>query len=68
MSEWILEREGYCEKTHLHEAPVFTLCNGLLGVRGFFEEQREGIAGLGGIYMAGLFGRASYEPWAGVGR
>lgn len=68
MSEWILAHTRYDEETHLHAAPVDTVGNGLFCCRGFFEEQTEGIGGLGGIYMARVFGRATYTPWSGVGR
>ena len=68
MSEWILEQTQYEEAKHLHDAPVYTVGNGLFCCRGFFEEQNKDIAGLGGIYMARVFGRASYTPWKGVGR
>ena len=68
MNEWILERTRYEEAKHLHDAPVNTVGNGLFCCRGFFEEQLEGIAGLGGIYMARIFGRAAYTPWKGIGR
>ncbi len=68
MDNWSIARAGYDPKTHNHFAPVMTVGNGLICCRGFMEEQREGIAGLGGIYMAGVFGRASYIPWKGEGQ
>ena len=68
MSEWILTRTQYDEVQHLHDAPVNTVGNGLFCCRGFFEEQVKGVAGLGGIYMARVFGRAAYTPWRGLGR
>ncbi len=68
MNEWILEQTRYDEAKHLHDAPVNTVGNGLLCCRGFFEEQSEGMAARGGIYMARVFGRAAYTPWKGVGR
>lgn len=68
MSELILTRTGYDEARHLHDAPVNTVGNGLFCCRGFFEEQTRGTAGLGGIYMARVFGRGGYTPWKGVGR
>ncbi len=68
MNNWILKTTQYRESTHLHDVPVYTLGNGLVGCRGFFEEQQNGIAALGGIYMARVFGKANYTPWTGVGR
>ncbi len=68
MDSWTLVSKGYKKETLLHNAPVNTLGNGLVGCRGFFEEMQEGIAGLGGIYMARVLGRADYTPWAGTGR
>jgi kojibiose phosphorylase len=65
---WNLTRSGYDPETHNHLAPVYTVGNGFICCRGFMEEQREGIAGLGGVYMAGVFGRASYKPWKGEGQ
>lgn len=68
MNGWILERTAYSDKNHLHDAPVNTVGNGLFCCRGFFEEQDQGIAALGGIYMSRVFGRAAYTPWKGLGR
>lgn len=64
---WILKSNKYIEERHLGEAPIYTLGNGFIGCRGFFEEQQEGIAALGGIYMAGVFGKAHYKAWKGDG-
>lgn len=66
--QWILTDSNYDPKKQLHTFPVYTIGNGLFCCRGFFEEEQEGIAGLGGIYMARVFGRADYRPWAGEGR
>lgn len=65
---WTLIRTGYDPDTHNHFAPVYTVGNGFICCRGFMEEQRDGVGGLGGIYMAGVFGRASYKPWKGEGQ
>lgn len=62
MDCWTLYKNKYDESTHLHDAPINSLGNGLLGCRGFFEEQPQGIAALGGIYMAGAFGAAEGRP------
>ncbi|MDR1665291.1 MAG: hypothetical protein LBR83_10315, partial [Clostridiales bacterium] len=68
MNNWSINKKGYDPETHNHFAPVYTVGNGYMCCRGFMEEQREGVAGLGGIYMAGVFGRASYKPWKGEGQ
>lgn len=68
MKNWELVRQGYDPDKHNHFAPVNTIGNGRVCCRGFMEEQQEGIAGLGGIYMAGVFGRAAYQPWKGEGQ
>lgn len=47
---------------------LFTLGNGYLGCRGFFEEEQEDIEGLGGIYMAGVFGAGALKAWKGMHR
>ena len=68
MTAWQITREGFDSETHNHLAPVHALGNGFLCCRGFREEAWEGIAGLGGIYMAGVFGLGSYVPWKGQGQ
>lgn len=65
---WLLKRHEYDEEKRAGIEPVFTLGNGFIGCRGFFEEEQEGIFSLGGIYMAGVFGQADYKPWKGLGR
>lgn len=47
---------------------LFTLGNGYLGCRGFFEEEQEDIEALGGIYMAGVFGAGALKAWKGMHR
>lgn len=66
-SNWVLENNTHNNESHLHVAPVFTVGNGLVCLRGFWEEEQGGIAGLGGIYMAEVFGRGNYQPWDGEG-
>ena len=68
MNGWILERTAYSDKNHLHDAPVNTVGNGLFCCRGFFEEQDQGIAALGGIYMSRVLAGLPTPPgrgWAG---
>ncbi len=47
---------------------IFTLGNGYLGCRGFFEEEQEGVEALGGIYLAGVFGQGALKAWNGLHR
>jgi trehalose/maltose hydrolase-like predicted phosphorylase len=47
---------------------IFTLGNGYLGCRGFFEEEQEDVEALGGIYMAGVFGEGALKAWKGMHR
>jgi len=47
---------------------LFTLGNGYLGCRGFFEEEQEDVEALGGIYVAGVFGRGALKAWKGMHR
>jgi trehalose/maltose hydrolase-like predicted phosphorylase len=47
---------------------LFTLGNGYLGCRGFFEEEQADVGALGGIYMAGVFGAGTLKAWRGVHR
>lgn len=68
MDTWNIKHAGYDPQAHGHFAPVYTVGNGFVCCRGFMEEQRGGISGLGGIYMAGVFGSASYKPWKGEGQ
>ena len=68
MNQSVLIREGFNAETYLHDVPVFTIGNGMLGIRGFYEEDHAGTGGLGGIYMAGILAKGAYEPWAGLPR
>ena len=47
---------------------IFTLGNGYLGCRGFFEEEQEDVDALGGIYVAGVFGKGALKAWKGMHR
>ena len=47
---------------------IFTLGNGYLGCRGFFEEEQDGVEALGGIYLAGVFGKGNLKAWKGMHR
>ncbi len=65
---WILNDENFNAKTRPSKEATFTLGNGYFGVRGFFEEEQEGLLSLGGIYMAGVFGSGNFEAWNGENR
>lgn len=67
-SDWIYHLPKYEEERRAGIEPVFSLGNGYMCGRGFFEEEREGIFAQGGIYMSGVFGSARYTPWKGKGR
>ncbi len=69
MDTWVL-REGIGDfKRRLGRDAVFTLGNGYLGCRGFFDEEQEGeVETLGGIYMAGVFGAGALKAWNGMHR
>lgn len=66
--QWIISEDAFePEKRKSHEA-IYTLGNGYIGCRGFFEEEEEGIEALGGIYFAGVFGKGRDRAWKGVTR
>ncbi len=67
-SEWNISNQEYDRQRRASRDALFTIGNGNLGVRGFFEEEREGIEGLGGIYMAGVFGKGYKEAATGESR
>ena len=67
-NNWILAVKNYDKEKRASIEPVFTLGNGYMCSRGFFDEEQDGILSLGGTYMAGIFGLARYTPWKGKGR
>ena len=67
-NNWIFAHKTYNKEKRASIEPVFTLGNGYMCCRGFFDEEQSGILSLGGIYMAGIFGPARYTPWKGKGR
>lgn len=68
MNGWKLERDVYSQEERQAMEPVYTLGNGYLCARGYFEEEQSGLLSYGGTYMAGIFGKARYVPWKGMGR
>lgn len=67
-STWIVEEKPFQSKRRMALAALFTLGNGYMGCRGFFEEEQEGPGCLGGIYIAGIFGQGSLKAWNGMHR
>jgi trehalose/maltose hydrolase-like predicted phosphorylase len=68
MSPWTLI-ESPCQFSRRRGMDaLFTLGNGYLGCRGFFEEEQEGVEALGGIYVAGVFGKGALKAWKGMHR
>ena len=65
---WNLEERSLTVENRASREAVYTLGNGYFGCRGFFEEEREGLLALGGIYMAGIFGAGNLEAWEGMNR
>ena len=66
---WVLEEGIKDFSKRLGRDAVFTLGNGYLGCRGFFDEEQEGaVETLGGIYMAGVFGKGALKAWNGMHR
>ena len=66
---WILEEGIEDFGRRLGRDAVFTLGNGYLGCRGFFDEEQEGaVETLGGIYMGGVFGAGALKAWEGMHR
>lgn len=65
---WIFKEDAFPSRRRLANDALFTLGNGYLGCRGFFEEEQEGVEGLGGIYMAGVFGAGALKAWRGTHR
>mgnify|MGYP003589352131 CR=1 FL=1 len=65
---WTLTETPCAFNRRLGTDALFTLGNGYMGCRGFFEEEQEGVEGLGGIYMAGVFGKGALKAWKGMHR
>lgn len=63
----IVSNELDIEKRFSRDA-LFMTGNGRFGIRGFFEEDTTGIGGLGGIYMAGVFGKGDANVCSGPSR
>ncbi len=68
MNDWILEETGFSDKLRSGREALYTVGNGYICARGFFEETQTGLLSLGGIYAAGVYGKAEYKPWRGEGR
>ncbi|NLN82710.1 MAG: glycoside hydrolase family 65 protein [Clostridiales bacterium] len=64
-NEWILSNDEYDHDRRQSRNALFTIGNGYLGIRGFFEEDEVTLESNGGIYMAGVTGRGTYDAWEG---
>lgn len=67
-NDWNISNREYNKEKQASRDALFTTGNGNFGIRGFFEEDSEGIEGLGGIYMAGIFGKGCKEAADGESR
>lgn len=67
-TQWTIRNEQFEAERKRSRDALFTIGNGYFGIRGFFEEDAEGVDSLGGIYMAGIFGKGSYPAWEGESR
>lgn len=65
---WKIINEEFDSVKKRSRDALFTIGNGYFGIRGFFEEDKEGVDGSGGIYMAGIFGKGDCESWEGASR
>lgn len=65
---WILKEEGFSEALRPGREALFTVGNGYICARGFFEESQTGLPALGGVYGCGVYGKTDYKPWRGEGR
>lgn len=67
-TEWSIKNETFRRETKRSRDALFTIANGYLGIRGFFEEDEGEVDRLGGIYMAGGFGKGAAAAWEGTSR
>lgn len=67
-TDWTIRNEVYQSEKKSSRDALFTIGNGYFGIRGFFEEDTEGVDSLGGIYMAGVFGKGNTPVWEGMSR
>lgn len=67
-TNWTIFNKSYEAQRKRSRDALFAIGNGYFGIRGFFEEDLEGVDSYGGIYMAGIFGKGSYKAWEGESR
>lgn len=65
---WSIRNEEFARRKKRSRDALFTIANGYLGIRGFFEEDAGEVDRLGGIYMAGVFGKGPVPVWEGMSR
>ncbi|NLO83897.1 MAG: glycoside hydrolase family 65 protein [Clostridiales bacterium] len=68
ITQWNIISEGLDQQRRYSRDALFTIGNGYFGIRGFFEEDDQGIGALGGLYMAGIFGKGEVDVVSGPSR
>ena len=67
-TDWsVISNEYEAERRQSKDA-LFTIGNGYIGLRGFFEEDNEVEVGNGGIYVAGIVGKGEHRTFTGKSR
>ena len=67
-TDWTISTEGFEPEKRQSRDALFTVGNGYMGIRGFFEEDAGAKIGNGGMYVSGIFGAGSYDAWEGRSR
>lgn len=67
-TSWIFEEKELRNENRNASDAVFTLGNGYMGSRGFFEEEQDIEGSVGGIYLAGVYGEGKLTAWKGLHR
>lgn len=65
---WTIATEDFVPEKRQSRDALFTVGNGYMGVRGFFEEDEFRTVGNGGLYVGGVFGAGTYDAWEGRSR
>ena len=67
-TDWSVISNEYEAKRRQSKDALFTIGNGYIGLRGFFEEDNEVEVGNGGIYVAGIVGKGEHRTFTGKSR
>lgn len=67
-ADWKIISNEYEEEKRQSKDALFTVGNGYVGLRGFFEEDNEVKVGNGGIYVAGIVGKGEHRTFTGKSR